>query len=320
MGKWRTSTTVGKHLVGFVPIESDVEAHVALWRLALDHRVTHRRQHLTTGLALTHLTLRTESGYLGVLATQLFGIKQTLVVLGRDQWLAVDTQLHLAQHQVEVLGLITHHEVAVVLVLADDVIGRGRARAQNRTSQRPMQCMVHQKAPCSARSPRPRAGCANLADQPRNSRWVPAQPTGTGDPCTQPSHSHGPHATGASPSTFACRMQCVQQHADCVRLTPNQPKHPPSIHVYRRGTNGYTNMLNNTRSTRRPQHKPNTPPHMHPRSHLGCMAGTVQNADAKLVNFYVCVNLCQFVSACVSSVVSQVVFEKQPWTCSSSLT
>ena len=28
----------------------------------------------------------------------------------------------------------------------------------------------------------------------------------------------------------------------------------------------------------------------------------------------------QFVSACVSSVVSQVVFEKQPWTCMSSLT
>ena len=155
MSKWRTSTTVDKHLVGFVPIESEVEAHVALWRLALDHRVPHRRQHLTTELALTHLTLRTESGYLGVLlepalATQLFGIKQTLVVLGRDQLLAVDTQLHLTQHQLDVLGLITHHEVAVVLVLADDVIGRGRARVQKRNSQRP-QCMAHHKAPCSAR-------------------------------------------------------------------------------------------------------------------------------------------------------------------------
>jgi hypothetical protein len=127
---------VDKHLVGFVPIESEVEAHVALWRLALDHRVPHRRQHLTTDLALTHLTLRTESGYLGALlepalATQLFRIKQTLVVLGRDQLLAVDTQLHLTQHQVEVLGLITHHEVAVVLVLADDVIGRGRCQLPN---------------------------------------------------------------------------------------------------------------------------------------------------------------------------------------------
>jgi hypothetical protein len=82
MSKWRTSTTVDKHLVGFVPIESEVEAHVALWRLALDHRVPHRRQHLTTELALTYLTRRTESGCLGVLlepalAAQLFGIKQT---------------------------------------------------------------------------------------------------------------------------------------------------------------------------------------------------------------------------------------------------
>jgi len=88
---------VDKHLVGLVPIESEVEAHAALWRLvSLDYRVTHRQQHLTTGLALTHLTLRTESWYLGVLlepalATQLFRIKQTLVVLWRNQWLAVDT-------------------------------------------------------------------------------------------------------------------------------------------------------------------------------------------------------------------------------------
>ena len=161
-----------------------------------------------------------------------------------------------------------------------------------------LQCMVHHKAPCSARSPRPRAGCANLADQPRNSRWVPAQPTGTGDPCTQPSHSHGPHATGASPSTVAsagsgrmCASFCLP--ASDTQPTQASPKHTCVQERHKR----YTNMFN-TKPAHRPQDKPNAPPpHCAHRSHLGCMAGTVQNADAKLVNFYVCVNLCQFVSA-----------------------
>jgi hypothetical protein len=61
------------------------------------------------------------------LATQLFGIKETLAVLKRDNLLAAS----LTQHKVGVLGVITHHEVAVVLVLADDVIGRGRRQLPN---------------------------------------------------------------------------------------------------------------------------------------------------------------------------------------------
>jgi hypothetical protein len=173
---------------------------------------------------------------------------------------------------------------------------------------------MHHKASCSARSPRPRvlprAGCANLADQPRNSRWVPAQPTGTGDPCTQPSHSHEPHATGASPSTLASAgsgRMCARACRLCASDTQPTQASPKHTCVQERNKR-YTNMFN-TKPPHRPQDKPNAPHRSHP--------GTKQNADAKLVNFYVCVNLCQFLCQFVLQCVclcllrgSQVVFEK----------
>ena len=92
--------------------------------------------------------------------------------------------------------------------------------------------------------------------------------------------------------------ECVHLFV-CLRLTPNQPKHPPSIHAYRRGTNGIrtcsTPNLPTDRKTSQTRHHPI----VHTALILDAWRGTVQNADAKLVNFYVCVNLCQFVSICV---------------------
>ena len=79
----------------------------------------------------------------------------------------------------------------------------------------------------------------------------------------------------------ACRL-CASD----TQPTQASPKHTCVQERNKR----YTNMFN-TKPPHRPQDKPNAPHRSHP--------GTKQNADAKLVNFYVwsiCVNLCQFVS------------------------